>query len=286
MGPANDELLTYAEPNDPRLRRVVIRGIEQLSGQKKLRRLYDHARARSTHAPDGPRPEAFFSEALDVLKVKSHYSATQLAKIPRSGPLMFVANHPFGVVDGLALCQLALEARGEFKIMIHRALFRDPDLQPFMLPIDFGGTRESARQNISVRNQATEYLKSGGTLAVFPGGGIATASRTFGHATDLDWKLLPAKLIHASQATVVPVFFPGQNSRLFQWVSQFSQTLRLSLVIREITNKRGRTIDMIIGDPLHYAQLAHLKDRKALMNHLRQQVYALGDPDDALPKAG
>ncbi|MBX2811934.1 MAG: lysophospholipid acyltransferase family protein [Myxococcales bacterium] len=277
MGPANDELLTYAEPHDPRLKRVVIRGIEQLSGQSKLRRLYEHARSQTTHAPDGPKPEAFFSQALKELQVQSRYCPNQMAKIPKHGPLLLIANHPFGVVDGLALCELAIKARSDFKIMIHRALFKDPALQSFMLPVDFSGTREAARQNIAVRNEAIGYLKKGGTIAIFPGGGIATAPRMFGSATDLDWKLLPAKLIHAAKATVVPVFFPGQNSRLFQWASQLSETLRLSLVIREITNKRGRTIDMVIGDPIPYARLNPIKDRRELTNHLRTQVYALSE---------
>ena len=272
---ANDELLTYAEPDDPRLRRVVIRSIERLSGQRRLRRLYQHACARSTRAPDGPRPEAFFRQALEVLNVRPSCSVHQLHKIPTEGPVVFVANHPFGVVDGLALCDLALRTRGDVKILIHRTLFRDPDLQAFMLPINFAGTRDAARQNIAVRNEAIAYLKSGGTIAVFPGGGIATAPHTFGLATDLDWKLFTARLIHSARAAVVPVFFPGQNSRLFQWVSQFSQTLRLSLVIREIGNKQGRDIEMVVGDPLAYEELAHISDRKELMNHLRQTVYAL-----------
>lgn len=288
MPPAHD-LLTYAEPEDPRFRRVVIRGIERLSGQPRLVRQYEQAKARSTHHPDGPFPERFFAIALDVLKVTPRFTPLgQLEKIPREGPVVIVANHPFGVVDGLALCDLALRCRGDVKVIIHRALFRDPALQSFMLPIDFGGSRPAAKRNIQVRNEAIAYLKDGGTIAVFPGGGISTAPSPFGEATDLEWKLLPAKLIHLARATVVPVYFPGQNSRLFQWVSQISHTLRLSLVIREVNNKRGRPLDVIVGDPIPYESLAPFSDRRALMEHLRAVVYALGHPpsETDLPMAG
>lgn len=277
MRPANEDLLTYAEPEDPRLRRAFIRGIERISGQRNLVRMYDRARGRSTHAPDGPRPERFFAEALRELEVEPLFPADKLAAIPRQGPLMLVANHPFGVVDGLALCELAMRARGDVKVIIHRTLFRDESLRGFMLPIDFGGGRDAAKRNIAVRDEAIAYLRGGGTIAVFPGGGISTAQGTFGPVTDLEWKLLPAKLVHIARATVVPVYFPGQNSRLFQWVSQFSQTLRLSLVIREVNNKRGRPLPVCVGDALPYSELSSYKDRRALMDYLRTKVYALGE---------
>jgi putative hemolysin len=276
MRAANDELLSYAAEDDPRVRRVVIRGIERLSGQRGLVEKYERARARSIRDASDPRPARFFREALRELDVTPQYPADALARIPREGPLVFVANHPFGVVDGLALCELALRTRGDVKIIIHRALFRDLDLQAFMLPIDFGGTRDAAKRNLEVRNQAIDYLRGGGTVAVFPGGGISTAQGgAFGPVTDLEWKLFPAKLIQLTRATVVPVYFPGQNSRLFQWVSQFSETLRLSLVVREVNNKRGHILDVRVGDPIPHAELAAVRDKRALTERLRQSVYAL-----------
>lgn len=241
-------------------------------------RLYEAARARSIEHRDAMRPEAFFSAALDVLGVEPEYQGLDPSAIPRRGPLVFVANHPFGVVDGLALCKLAIETRGDVKILIHRALFRDPDLQRFMLPVDFGGSREAAKRNIAVRDEALSFLRDGGTVAVFPGGGISTAQGAFGPVTDLEWKLFPAKLIKSAKATVVPVYFPGRNSRLFQLVSQFSQTLRLSLMIRELNQHRGRPLPVTVGVPVPYPDLAGIRDRRALTEHLRHLVYGLAPP--------
>ncbi len=271
--PVPGELLSYAEPGDPLLRRIAIRGIERLSGQPALARHYQTVRSRTVLTEGGA--SRFFAEALRELRIDVQFPSEGTSFIPRDGPLVFVANHPFGVVDGLALCRLAIETRGDVKVLIHRALFRDPELRRFMLPVDFGATRDAAKRNIAARDEGLAYLASGGTLAVFPGGGISTARGAFGPVTDLEWKLLPAKLIRAARATVVPVYFPGQNSWLFQAVSQFSLTLRLSLVIREIANKQGTTLHVRVGKPIPFDQLAPIRDRRALMDHLRAEVYRL-----------
>lgn len=278
MRTESEALLTYADPRDPRLTQAVIRSVEVLSGQPRLAKQYERVKARTTNRPGTPDPGAFFAEALNELDIEVAYEFLG-APPPAEGPVVFVANHPFGVVDGLALCRLALEQRGSVKIMIHRALFKDPALQPFMLPVDFEGSREAAKRNIAVRDEAIAFLRGGGTVAVFPGGGISTASQPFGPATDLEWKLLPAKLIQVTRATVVPVFFPGQNSALFQIASQISQTLRLSLVIREVRNKRGRPLAVRVGAPIPFDALPEAKkDRKELTEHLRRVVYDL-DPN-------
>ena len=215
------EKLTYASPDQPRMMRGVIKLVERFSGQRGFIEMYERAVSKGALG--------FFGGALDELGVTREVDEAQLARIPREGPLVFVANHPFGVVDGLMLCELAARTRGEFKVLLHQALFKEPTLERLMLPIDFSGTREAARHNIEARNEAIALLKAGGTVLIFPAGGIATARGGWrGPVTDLEWKTLPARMIQASEATVVPVYFRGQNSPLFQWVSQFSLTLRLS----------------------------------------------------------
>ena len=261
-------LITYAKPNDPKLRRFIIKSIERLSGQRPLAHVYSRAAAHG--------PQAFFGKALDELSISTNITQQQLEKIPKTGPVVFVANHPFGVVDGLVLCDIAMRSRGDFKVLIHRALFKEKSLESYMLPIDFSNTREAAKSNIAVKNEAIRYLKAGGTMVIFPAGGISTAKHAFGPVTDLEWKLLPAKLIHMAKATVVPVFFHGTNSQLFHLVSQVSMTLRLSLVVREVYNKRGQPVQTVVGDPINYSELAHIKGKRELMEELRTIVYNLG----------
>ena len=112
---------------------------------------------------------------------------------------------------------------------------------------------------------------------VFPGGAVATSARIFQrHAVDPEWKLFTIKAIARAGATVVPVFFEGQNSRLFQLASHVSLTLRLSLLFNEVRNKIGSVVAVRIGAPVPYAVLSHPGDRRALADHLRRMTYRLG----------
>lgn len=263
--------LTYASPEDPLLKTLVIQCIERLTGQRKLQHLYEVLLEK-------PEP-SFWEAALAQLQIKLDYDETQLAKIPHSGPIIFIANHPFGLIDGLAVCHVATRIRQQFKILINSVLCQEERIAPYLLPIDFDETKTATLTNISSKKQALETLRHQGAVIIFPAGGISTAKGPFGQVTDLEWKLFTAKLIQMTQATVVPIYFCGQNSRLFQIVSQFSLTLRLSLIIHEVNKKRGETIYMRVGDPITYSQMAGIKKRKELTHYLREVTYRLAEAE-------
>ncbi len=253
------------------IKNIMIQSIERLTGRRKLEKLY-------TGLLDELGGDATFWEAaLSQLQLNLEYDETQLAKIPRSGPVVFIANHPFGVLDGLIICHLAAKTRQHFKIVINRALCREDRISNYLLPIDFSETKEAIQININTKKQALKLLDQEGTIVIFPAGGISTSNGFFGQAIDLEWKLFTAKLIQMSQATVVPIYFHGQNSRVFQIASQFSLTLRLSLIIYEVNRKIGQTIRISIGDPIPYQAIADIGGRKKLLGHLRQVTYSLSD---------
>ena len=130
--------------------------------------------------------------------------------------------------------------RTDFKILTNSVLCRHTELEPYLLPIDFAGTPAALATNLRSRAHALSWLCDGGALVVFPGGAVATSARIFQrHAVDPAWKLFTIKAIARAGATVVPVFFEGQNSRLFQLASHVSLTLRLSLLFNEVRNKIG-----------------------------------------------
>lgn len=117
-------------------------------------------------------------------------------------------------------------------------------------------------------------MHDGGALILFPAGGVATASTPLAPAQDLDWTPLLARLVHEGEAPVVPIYFNGQNSRLFQWAGHVSLTLRLALLIREALRKQGDTLSARIGRPIPYNALADL-DRTTLTTHLREATLGL-----------
>lgn len=265
--------LSYASPQDPLLKTVVIRSIEQLTGQRQLQKLY----ANLVEVYDERETINFWAAALDQLQVKLEYEPAQLAKVPRSGPVIFIANHPYGVVDGLAICYLASLTHKNFKILINSLLCQEERVAPHLLPIDFDNTREAIRTNINTKKEAIATLRQGGAIVIFPAGGISTAKSFFGEVDDLEWKLFAAKLVQITKATVVPMYFHGHNSRMFQIVSQFGLTLRLSLIIREVKKKIGDTVFVTIGDPIYYPQIKDIKHRQELTDYLRMVTFALSD---------
>jgi putative hemolysin len=270
---------SYATETDPRLKRLLIRAIERMTGQPHLKRLYEERRAT---LKDG---DNFWEVAVRSLELTIHVNDDGLMALPRTGPLVIVANHPFGVLDGIVISYLVSQVRNDFLVLTNRVLYQAPEIQPYLLPIDFAETKEALATNLRSRAEAKAHLDKGGCVVVFPAGGASTVPRPWSRrAVDLEWKSFTAKLIATSKAPVVPVYFAGQNSRLFQIASHISLTLRLSLFFQEVYNKIGSDIYVRVGTLILHEYLAGL-DRKRLMEHLRAATYALGAgvPDPAKP---
>jgi putative hemolysin len=156
-------------------------------------------------------------------------------------------------------------------------LTRAPEAAPFILPIDFSGAEGAEQTNLASRAAARAHLAKGGAVVVFPAGAISTTPDKFGSrpAVDGRWQPFVSQLIQRSKATVVPIWFGGQNSRLFQIASHVSLTLRLSLIFHEVKTRIGTALPVAIGAPISFASLAALKDRQLLADELRARVYAV-----------
>jgi putative hemolysin len=251
------------------LRSWFIDRVERLTGRTELEAIYRRLKEESCARSD------FFSRALELADISYRLDMTGERQIPASGPLVLVANHPYGVVDGVIFCDLAYRLRGEFRILVNAQLCRDDDLESLFLPIDFNNGKEALATNIRSKRAALATLEQGGVILVFPGGGISTRERRgLGRLADLPWTTFTAKLVAKSQATVVPVFFHGTNSRLFHIASGISPSLRASLLLREARNKMGKRIHVRVGEPIDYAEIAHL-DRRALTEALHSSTWGL-----------
>jgi len=261
--------LTYVSEEDSLLKRWCINALELLTGRRKISRLYDEI--KESQLP----PEQVWMAAVEKLGVNLIYSEEQILKTPRSGPVVFIANHPFGVLDGLAFGALIQKVRPNFLFPVNTVLRKSELLNKFLLPIDFAPTRSAMRTNIETKKIILDHLRSDGTLGIFPSGGVATAKGAFGKVEDLEWKRFVAKVIQQSQATVIPIFFHGRNSFLFQLVSQFSPTLRLGLLLNEVRNKMGKDLIVEIGDPIPFDQLASFSDRQVLLDFLKRKTFNL-----------
>jgi putative hemolysin len=261
---------SYASASQPRLARWIIRSIENISGRDKYFELYNIW--RNEIVPSGER---VFGRMLELIDIQLGLARQWPPKDLPSGPLVLVANHPFGIGDGVAALALAETLGRPFRVLINSELLKIKEMEQYALPVSFEESKEALAINMNTRHEAVRLLKQGVTIVIFPAGGVATASKLFGKAEDLPWKIFPAKLIQAAGASVVPIHFSGQNGCLFHIVSKFSLTLRLSLLVREFTRLRGKSISVKIGNVLPWSQLSVLGDRKALLEALHNAVFAL-----------
>lgn len=261
--------LTYADPEDSWLKVQLIRAVEVATGRLKLERIYRALKR------DPQRMDEFFGEALRLGRINIDQDGLEAHNIPAEGPLIFIANHPFGLVDGLMLCDLAMRCRGRFQILLNARLCKDDDLEPYFLPVDFNENRAAMATIIETKRLALETLRANGTIVIFPSGGVATAPLMGGRAEELPWTTFTAKLVSQSQATVVPVYFHGQNSRLFHVASAIGETARTAILLFEARNKLGKRFRMTVGEPLSYDTLKTFGGRAELTQYLYRKTLEL-----------
>jgi putative hemolysin len=260
---------TYASPEDSAFKRWVITTVEKLTGSNYLQGIYEELHEES------PNPFDVWGNALKKLHIKMDFDAHQLEKIPHQGPLIFVANHPYGVVDGAILCHLVTRVRRDYFLLVNEVLAHEPILKGHLLPVDFRNDERALATNLETKRLTTERLNQGEVLAIFPSGAVATSMKLFGPVEEFPWRRFICTRIHETQCTVVPIFFHGRNSRLFQFVSKLSMNLRLGLLLYEVMNKRHKTIKINIGDPIPYKDMETLQDRQELIEFLKAQTMGL-----------
>lgn len=262
--------ISYASSARSRPARAVIRVLENATGRLSL------IRRAAGYEAEVAKGRSFWKVIPDRYGLSLEVTAGSIANIPANGPLVLIANHPYGILDGLMMGHLLDAVRGEFRILANSVFLRAQDLTRVVLPISFDETKEAVRQNLATRATALQYLSDGGAIGVFPGGTVSTAARPFSAPMDPGWRNFTAKMIAKSGATVVPVFFHGHNSRLFQIASHLHYSLRLGLLIKEFHARTDNAVRVTIGTPIAATQLAPLKsDPTAMMDFLRRATYAL-----------
>ncbi len=262
---------SYSSPDQPKLKQLMIRAIERASGQRGLKKMY----YREISGTERQHID-FYDLAIAAMQLDVQYAHAQLDKVPREGPVVFVSNHPYGVLDGITLTWLAKKVRPDVKVLAHSTLCQIPKAKPNLLPIDFAKTEDAQRTTLSSRVAAQKWLREGGAVGIFPGGGVSTSLKPLqGPAVDPPWHPFTAKMIKGAKATTIPICFGGQNSRLFQLASHISYTLRLSLMFHETARRRGTRIDIGIGDPVPYSDLEHYSSREALVRDIRARALKL-----------
>ncbi|MBR9763095.1 MAG: acyltransferase [Rhodobacteraceae bacterium] len=264
--------LTYSNTFDNPLQRNTILGLEWLTGKLTILRLI-----RKFERQGAPQGQAFWKACLDVMGIPVVTPQAQLEKIPADGPVVVVANHPHGMVDGMILAELIGRRRLDYKILTRSVLTGiDEVASSYMIPVPFPHDPEAQKKMIEMRAKAMAHLKEGGIVALFPSGVVASSETMFGPAIEAEWNVFTAQMIRRSGAKVVPIRFTGSNSRWYQMANQVSATLRQGLLLHEIVHALNKPQAPIVGDVIGDAAMERLaSDPRGFMAWLREHTTSL-----------
>ncbi|WP_372837175.1 lysophospholipid acyltransferase family protein [Puniceibacterium confluentis] len=262
--------ISYAYSASTRGGRALIRLMENATGRISLIR---RARGYEREVAEG---RDFWQVMVERYGLALEVVRGDLSDIPATGPLIVIANHPYGILDGLMMGHILSVVRGDFRILANSVFQKADDLAQVVLPVSFDDSREAVLQNLDTRKKALRYLDGGGAVGIFPGGTVSTALKPFARPMDPGWRSFTARMVAQSGATVVPIFFDGHTSRLFQLASHLHVTLRMGLLIQEFRKRVDTPVQVAIGGPIPAEMLQrHAKDPRAMMDFLRKATYEL-----------
>jgi putative hemolysin len=246
--------------------------IEKTFALDALNRL--HARVRA-----GPENE-FFDRVLADLRINCDVAAKDLENIPAKGPLIIVANHPFGAVDGIALASVMRKTRPDLKVMANHLLGCIPELRSSFILVDPFGGHDSEARNRRPLLHALRWLTAGGALLIFPAGEVSHLRLDRAAIVEGQWSPTISRLVRRTGATVVPAFVDGTNSRAFHALGLIHPRLRTAMLPREVFRRAGQTLHIRFGAALvnrRLASLASQLDDAQLANDLRRRSLILRD---------
>lgn len=263
-------MFTYSTPDMPWFRRTLIRTVERLSGRAGFERLYREWQKK----PRDPE-DSIFTQAIGELGLTADISAEELARIPESGPLLVVSNHPYGIIDGLFIGHLMASVRKDVKLICHSLLCQPQEARDALLPIDFGAGPEARRTSAETRRKAVEWLDQGHALIIFPAGGVATSVTPLArNAADFEWHPFVSRLARRPGVKTLAIYVAGRNSRLFQLASHLSYALRVALIFFETKRKMNKPVTVRVAEPVECASMG----KGDVVAWLRERTYAMAEP--------
>ena len=217
----------------------------------------------------------FLKDVLDNLNIRYSLSEEDRMRIPIQGPAIVVANHPFGAIEGIILADILRSRRPDVKIMANHLLKCIPELRELLIFVDPFGTRDALKGNVKPLKEAIRWIRNGAMLGLFPAGEVSHLRLPRTEVTDPEWTNTIAGIIRKTGAAVIPVYFDGTNSALFQMAGLVHRRLRTVLLPRELLNKSNKDIQVYIGNPVSFERLSAFQTDSDVLSYLRFRTYAL-----------
>ncbi|MCZ8153005.1 MAG: lysophospholipid acyltransferase family protein [Rhodobacteraceae bacterium] len=263
--------LSYAGTFKNPFKANTIRAIEWLTAKVTLLRLI-----RDFERTGAPVGAPFWPKAIRQMGITIQTPPEEIALIPKTGPLVVVSNHPSGLVDGMVLAELVARVRSDFKILTRSLLTGIPEVEMFMIPVPFPHEDNARELGLQMRDETMKHLKAGGVIILFPAGKVAMSEGWWGPAVEAEWNVFTHKIVRSSGATILPIYFPGQNSRAFQIANQVSDTIRQGLLLYEIKRCLFRPTRPVIGAPIPAEELKNWEGNpRGFLAWLREHTLSL-----------
>lgn len=248
--------------------RLAARGVESLLGLSRLNRIYAEVASRT-------EPAEFVERAMAGLRKSWTVADGGICRVPASGPLIVVANHPFGALDGIILTAMLRRVRADVRLLANYLLHCIPEMHATTFFVDPFDTPGSVQRNRTSMRAALEWLRAGGVLGVFPAGEVSHLTIATRTVTDPRWNNVAARLAWKTGAAVLPVYFEGRNSGLFQAAGLLHPRLRTALLPRELLGRRNKRVVAHIGSPITAERLAKIGSDEQRTEYLRLRTYIL-----------
>jgi len=227
---------------------------------------------------------AFFHGVVNSMNASYELDQQPDFEFPKTGPLIIVANHPYGLLDPCLLASYAGAQRRDLKVMTNSMLSAMPELHSHGILVNPFGGNAAAKSNIGGMKMALKHLRAGGALLIFPSGEVS-AYRPGKGIEEAPWTNHVGALVRRTQATVLPVYFPGSNSSLFHAAGIIHPRLRTGLILREFCQQRDSKVEMRVGMPIPFGKLRKFEDDEALTKFLRIHTLVLDQRRKSSPAA-
>jgi len=236
---------------------------------KQAHDLYVRARNRGSRS--------ILENLLREMEVDVQVDLTDLQRIPKTGPVVVVANHPYGMLDGAVLGALLARVRPDVKVMTNFLLEGVPELEQCCIFVDPRRSSKSQERNRRALKDSMEWLRAGGMLAVFPAGEVSHWQLPQASVVDAPWNDIAVRLIRKTGGVALPVYFCGQNSVGFQLLGMFHPRLRLAFLLQEFLQQQGREAALRIGSVIGTEEMAEIPDARNATEYLRWRTYLLAE---------
>lgn len=244
------------------------KAVNRVLGFDELTRIYSKSSASKT-------PQEFVDRALEAMDLDIHCTKEDMGRVPKKGPAVLVANHPFGGVEGLIMAHLLLKIRPDVKIMANYLLDRVAPMRDIFIFVDPFDRSQSVESNLKPLREAISWVKGGGLLVIFPAGEVAHLRLKTGRVQESPWSRACAQIIAKTKAKVITGHFAGKNNALFQVSGLVHPLLRTALLPRALGGLCGKTVRLRLGGPIPASRLTSFNSLAKKTDYLRGRSFLL-----------